>query len=127
MANQLNKAKKKRILVVDDDVAMRTLLREILTGKLYEVIEAADGQQALDLIHKEPFDLMITDRSMPALGGLELLQMLRQEKIDIPALVVSAYGDEDMWAKAIGLGAEDYLLKPFTSDSVLSVVRKKLL
>lgn len=122
----MSKSKKKRILVVDDDVAMRTLLREILTGKIYDVVEAADGQQALDLIHQGSFDLIITDRSMPSLGGLELLQALRREKIEIPSLVISAYGDEDMWAKAIGLGAEDYILKPFTSDSVLAVVRKKL-
>jgi DNA-binding response OmpR family regulator len=119
-------AKLKRILVVDDDKRLCALLREILTAAHYDVLDAEDGQQALDILSKESVDLLITDRSMPRLGGLELLQKLREQKNQIPALMISAYGEESLWAKAIGFGAEDYLLKPFSNDEVLKIVKKKL-
>ncbi|OGR90920.1 MAG: hypothetical protein A2992_01690 [Elusimicrobia bacterium RIFCSPLOWO2_01_FULL_59_12] len=126
MANKLIRRPKKRILVVDDDQTMRMLLREILNGRRYEVLEAQNGQEALERIRREPIDLVITDRSMPSMGGLELLQVLRDENRGIPTLLISAYGDEALWAAAIGLGAEDYLLKPFSSESVMKIVKKKL-
>jgi CheY-like chemotaxis protein len=127
MANKLTRKSRKKILIVDDDPTMRSLLREILTGRRYDVVEAQDGQEALDKIHKETIDLLITDRAMPGMGGLDLLRALREEKREIPALLISAYGDEELWASAIGLGAEDYLLKPFSTESVMRVVKRKLL
>jgi CheY-like chemotaxis protein len=119
-------AKKRKILVVDDDEKMRALLREILSGGTYQVLEAQNGREALEMIHREPVDLLITDRSMPVMDGLELLKKLQDEKRKIPSLVISAYGDESIWAEAIGLGAEDYILKPFSSESVMKIVKKKL-
>jgi CheY-like chemotaxis protein len=115
---------KKTILVVDDDADSRLLLREYLTGAGYDVVEAADGIMALGLIEKRPIDLLITDRSMPGMGGMELLIKLRDQKRMIPALMVSAYGEETFWSQAIGLGAVDYLLKPFKEDDVLKMVQK---
>jgi CheY-like chemotaxis protein len=132
VANNLNprrvsKAKPvKRVLIVDDDPQMRVLLREILSEEGYQILEATDGKQALELIHQQPVDLLITDRAMPVMDGMELLEKLREEKRAIPALVISAYGDEAMWASAIGLGAEDYVLKPFSTESVMRVVKRKL-
>lgn len=123
MANDI---KPKTILIVDDDVKMRLLLKEILSAHLYQILEASHGREALDLIHRQPVDLLITDRDMPLMNGFDLLQKLREEKRNIPAVVISGYGDEAMWAQAIGLGAEDYILKPFTSESVMKVVKKKL-
>jgi len=120
------KSRKKRILIVDDDVQMRTLLREILNTGVYEVVEAEDGKAALALTHKQKIDLVITDRTMPKMDGLQLLKALREEHNQVPALLISAYGDENLWAEAIGLGAEDYILKPFSSESVMNVVKKKL-
>jgi CheY-like chemotaxis protein len=117
---------KKTILVVDDEVHSRILLREILLEAGYEVLEAADGIMALALLERRDVDLLITDRSMPGLGGLELLVKLRQQKRMVPALMVSAYGEESFWSQAIGLGAVDYLLKPFKADDVLKNVEKAL-
>jgi CheY-like chemotaxis protein len=117
---------KKTILVADDEAASRSLLREILQEAGYNVLEAVDGQEALELIEKKSPDLLITDRSMPRLGGLELLAKLREKKQTLPVLMLSAYGEESFWGQAIGLGAVDYLLKPFKTEDVLSLVRKSL-
>jgi YesN/AraC family two-component response regulator len=118
--------KPKKILIVDDDVRIRALLKEILSSGPYEVIEAQNGKEGLERVHKEHIDLIITDRSMPVLDGLGLLKALKEEKRQIPTLMISAYGDEDVWAEAIGLGAEDYVLKPFSTESVMKVVEKNL-
>ena len=116
----------KTILVVDDDPSSRSLLREILAEDGYHVLEAEDGEFALELLDKKPVDLLITDRAMPRLGGLELLKKINEKKRTLPSLVISAYGEEALWGKAIGLGAVDYLLKPFKAEDVLNLVRKAL-
>ena len=116
----------KIILVVDDEPSGRSILRDILLEAGYEVLEAADGLMALGLLEKRSVDLLITDRSMPGLSGLELLKKLREQKMMIPTLMVSAYGEESFWSQAIGLGAVDYLLKPFKSEDVLKIVHKSL-
>ena len=116
----------KTILIVDDEDASRALLREILQEGGYDVLEAADGLMALGLLEKRSVSLLITDRSMPGLGGLELLTKLREKKIMVPALMVSAYGEESFWGQAIGLGAVDYLLKPFKPEDVLKLLQKAL-
>jgi CheY-like chemotaxis protein len=120
------KARPKTILIADDDVDVRVLLRDILSGGPYRLIEVEDGQKALEVIRNEPVDLLITDRTMPHLDGIALLKILRNEGRQIPVLVISGYGDEGMWATAIGLGAEDYLLKPFTPESVMQVIQRKM-
>ena len=116
----------KTILIVDDDAASRKLLREILTEENYDVVEAADGLIALALLEKRAVHLLIADRSMPGLGGLELLTKIREKNIMVPALMVSAYGEESFWSQAIGLGAVDYLLKPFKAEDVLKAAQKAM-
>jgi DNA-binding response OmpR family regulator len=115
---------KKTVLIVDDEASSRTLLREILVEGGYDVLEAADGLMALGLLEKRAVSLLITDRSMPGLGGLELLTKLREKQIMVPTLMVSAYGEESFWGQAIGLGAVDYLLKPFKPEDLLKSVKK---
>jgi DNA-binding response OmpR family regulator len=117
---------KKTILVVDDDDDNRSILREFLLEADYDVLEAADGVIALGLLEKRAVDLLITDRAMPGLGGLELLTKLREKKMMIPTLMISAYGEEAFWAQAVGLGAVDYLLKPFKPEDVLTLVQNAL-
>jgi CheY-like chemotaxis protein len=117
---------KNTVLIVDDEDTSRALLREILVEGGYEVLEAADGLMALGLLEKRAVSLLITDRSMPGLGGLELLTKLRAQKMMVPTLVVSAYGEESFWGQAIGLGAVDYLLKPFKPEDVLTAAHKAI-
>lgn len=112
--------------MVDDDPTGRALLREILVEDGYAVLEAEDGEFALELIETKPVDLVITDRSMPRMDGLELLAKLKENEKTIPSLVISAYGEEALWGQAIGLGAVDYLLKPFKAEDVLKIVSKAL-
>jgi CheY-like chemotaxis protein len=114
------------ILVVDDEATTQNLLREILTVDGYNVVVADDGEEALRLLEKTPVDLLIVDRSMPRMGGLELLAKLKEKKLNIPSLVISGYGEESLWGQAIGLGAADYLLKPFEAEEVLRLVKKAL-
>jgi DNA-binding response OmpR family regulator len=117
---------KKTVLIVDDEDSSRALLREILLEGGFDVLEAADGLVALGLLEKRSVSVLIADRSMPGLGGLELLTKLREKNIIVPTLMVSAYGDESFWGQAIGLGAVEYLLKPFKPVDVLKNVRKAL-
>jgi YesN/AraC family two-component response regulator len=115
---------KKTILIVDDEAPSRDLLREILAPAGYQVLEASDGQEALEMVLQKKPDLLITDRAMPGLGGLELLKELQEKKISLPAIMVSGYGEESFWNQAIGYGARDYILKPFQETQVLEVIQK---
>jgi len=126
VANHLKTGSRKKILLVDDDIKIRALLREILDVLPYDVVEAADGKEALERLALQPVDLIITDRSMPHMDGLEFLKNLRQTDKTVPVLMMSAYGDEELWGEAVELGVEDYLLKPFDPDSVLKIVKGKL-
>ena len=101
------------------------LLREMLSVE-YTIDEAEDGREALEMLRKDHYDLLITDRDMPYINGLELLRLLREEQRVVPSLVISAFGEERLWAKAIGLGAGDYIVKPFSAKDVLRAVKKQL-
>lgn len=114
------------ILVVDDDAQTRGLLREILSSGSYEILEAADGRQGLEIAKKQKIDLIITDRDMPLMNGLEMLKALKDSGRLIPSLMVSGYGEEKMWGDAIAYGAMDYLLKPFKTDDIVKRVKKTL-
>jgi DNA-binding NtrC family response regulator len=116
----------KRILIVDDDAPTRELLKDILAAEGYALAEAGDGREALLLLTKSSVDLVITDRSMPGMGGLELLAQLKAAHPNMPALMISAYGEEKMWGEAIGSGAQDYILKPFKPDDIIKAVKKIL-
>lgn len=117
----------KRILIVDDDANTRALLCEILSLRSCQVLKAENGQQALEILHREAVDLLITDRSMPGMDGLELLRKLSDEKNPIPVIMISAFGEERLWAQAIAFGAKDYLLKPFRKEDVLKIIDRYLL
>jgi len=111
---------------VEDDPGLRRMLCETLTAQRYLVLEAAEGTEALTLIERHSVDLIITDRAMPGMDGLQLLKKLKALQIEIPVLMISAYGEEELWGEAIGLGAKDYLVKPFKAEDVLKFVKKAL-
>lgn len=81
---------KKRVLICDDEESIRLLLSEALND-IYEVIEASDGREALKMITKEPFDLLITDIKMPRTHGLEAIERIRERNKSIPMIICSAY------------------------------------
>ncbi|UTR12575.1 response regulator transcription factor [Evansella sp. LMS18] len=112
------------ILVADDDAHIRKLIRLYLENSGYSVVEAADGQAALDLLTKEKINLAIVDVMMPNLDGIELTEDIRSF-LDIPILMVTAKGESQDKVKGFNAGTDDYLVKPF--DPVELTLRVKAL
>ncbi|MTV27372.1 response regulator [Nitriliruptoraceae bacterium ZYF776] len=115
-----------RALVVDDSRATRAILRRILGELGYEVIEAADGRQALDQLTAatDPLQLALVDWNMPIMDGLEFIRAVRADHTydDLILLMVTTEGDTDRLVTALEAGANEYAMKPFTA----SVIREKL-
>jgi DNA-binding NtrC family response regulator len=115
-----------RILVVDDEESIRTVLRTLLSRLGYEVSVACDGVEALDYLSSNVVDVVLTDLRMPNMGGLKLLESLQQSQPDIPVVVLTAHGSVDTAVEAIKLGAFDFLSKGCDNDDVANVVAKAL-
>jgi CheY-like chemotaxis protein len=116
-----------RILVADDDPQMRRLIRIVLQRDGFEVVEANDGLDALDLIEQGRIDLVILDVDMPRLNGLGVLEEIRAQMrtASLPVIVLTALQDETE-EKALDLGAQDYLTKPVQTRSLVARVRAVL-
>jgi len=115
-----------RILVVDDQEGIRWLLSTLLEDAGYAVSIAADGQQALEAVAKQPPDLVLMDVRMPGVDGMTALQRLKQGHAHLPVIMLTAYGQVPDAVEAMKLGAADYLLKPFHNDQVLLAIRRAL-
>ncbi len=118
------KDRKIRILIIDDDVGFRDLLRIHLSGAGYEVQIAEDGVTGGRALLAQTPDLIVSDLNMPYLDGFELLSLLRSdpETASIPVVLLSGRTDGDSMAKAVGLGAADFLTKPVTRDQLLESI-----
>jgi len=119
----MNKAK---ILVVDDEASARSGLSKLLEQEGYSVESAADGLLALDSIAETAPALIITDLKMPNLDGMGLLAKLREQGLDIPTIVTTAFGEVSVAVQAMRAGAEDYLTKPIDFDALLLAVERTL-
>jgi DNA-binding NtrC family response regulator len=123
---------KVKILLVDDDPDIITILRDRLEHQGYDTLTADDGAKGLELIERELPDLMLLDLEMPRLKGLELLKQLAQlrhsgkEGFDLPVIVMTAYGTIDKAVEAMKEGAYDFLAKPIEVDHLTVVLRKVL-
>ncbi len=115
-----------RILLVEDDSRLATILHDLLTGEGYAVALARDGQAALHLGLTESFDAIVLDRGLPVLEGLDVLDRLRSRGVVVPALVLSALGNPSDRVEGLDRGAEDYLSKPFDIDELLARIRALL-
>src|SRR5262249_2938193 len=114
-----------RILVVDDEPQITRVFRRSLSAKGYEVQVAADGEEGIEVFRQWNPELVITDLSMPNMGGLELCRRIR--KISrVPILILSVKGDERMKVEALDTGADDYITKPFGMDELFARVRAAL-
>jgi len=111
-----------RVLVIDDEPPIRKLLRMGLGSQGYEVIEAATGRAGLDLLAEQP-GLVILDLGLPDIDGLDALQTMRSRNESVPIVVLSSRGDEISKVKALDLGADDYVTKPFGMDELLARMR----
>ncbi len=115
----------KKILVIEDDERIRFIIKDFLTIKNYEVVEAIDGEEGLDKFYEDKFDLVILDIMMPNLNGWEVCKRIKSE-FQIPILILTAKSQEEDEVKGLELGADDYLKKPF-SLKIFEVRVKKLL
>ena len=114
-----------KVLVLDDEPAIRKLLRMGLTTQGYEILEAPNGKVALELMAEDPA-LIILDLGLPDIQGHELLRMIRGRNDSVPIVVLSSRGDEAGKVQALDFGADDYLTKPFGMDELLARMRAAL-
>lgn len=117
----------KRVLIVDDSSATRAYVRAALEEESdLEVIEASSGFDALRVLPRERFDLFVVDINMPNINGLELISFIRQSEAhrETPLLIISTEGAERDRARALSLGANAYLVKPFSAEALAQVVGK---
>src|SRR5262249_50212553 len=112
----------RRILVVDDEPAIRSLLAEILESSGLEVITAQDGREARDQASRHSLDLVITDLIMPEVEGIEFIAKLRKERKDLKLIAMSGLFSADMLSAARLLGAHATLTKPLTAGMVLDCI-----
>ncbi|GDZ83342.1 DNA-binding response regulator [Leuconostoc citreum] len=115
-----------KILVVDDEIAISTLLKYNLEENSYDVTVASDGQTAYDLAKQESFDAILLDLMLPVIDGMTLLKNLRQDKVSTPVILVTAKGDEFDRVFGLELGADDYITKPFSPREVVARVKAVL-
>ena len=113
-----------RILVADDEAHVRKFLVDALAVQGYEVERASDGQEALQLFRKTPFDMVITDLRMPRMDGLTLLKALHEEDPTVLVVVITGYGTVEDAVEAIQNGAFNFLSKPVSLKQLYEVVRK---
>jgi two-component system KDP operon response regulator KdpE len=121
-----NAAAPLRILVVDDEPAIRRFLRTSLTAEGYLVIEAADGTTALDTLRRNPIDVLVLDLGLPDIDGFDIIRQLRGAGSAVPIIILSSRTDESGKVQALDLGADDYVTKPFGVDELLARLRAAL-
>lgn len=114
------------ILVVDDEPGMREFLEIMLTKEGYLVSIASNGEEAIDKIGKESFDLAIVDIQMPGINGIEVLRQTREKKYDTTIIMITAFASHESAIEAMKLGAYDYITKPFKIDEIKLVIKKSL-
>lgn len=116
----------RRILVVDDETYVRDLLARVLLRRPYEVDLAADADEALELLAKHRYDLLLTDVVMPGMDGFELLRRAKAAYPEITVIVLTGYARRQSISDFLLYGADDYLAKPFQVSSLLDAVDRVL-
>jgi two-component system nitrogen regulation response regulator NtrX len=112
-----------KILIVDDEAAIRSALKEVLEYEGFTISEAPDGETALKMVLKESFDLIFCDIKMPKLDGLEFLSELKKEDIQVPVVMITGHGTIDTAVEAIKRGAYDFIQKPLDLNRVIVSTR----
>jgi two-component system response regulator PilR (NtrC family) len=115
-----------KILVVDDEQSLREVLSIMLKRTGYAVTSVADGEEAIELLNKDIFDLVITDLRMPKIGGMEVLKAAKSASPETVVLIITAFASADSAVEAMKQGAYDYLTKPFQVDEVQLIIRNAL-
>ena len=117
---------KENILVIDDEKNIRTTLTKCLRAEGYEVTAAINGEDGLEKLSEEDFDLILLDMKLPGMDGIEVLRRIRESHPFTPAIMITAYGTVESAVEAMKLGAVDYLNKPFPPEEIRKVVSQVL-
>jgi DNA-binding response OmpR family regulator len=115
-----------RILTIEDDAAIRRGIVDSLTFAGYEVIQAADGKEGCRSAVSREYDLLLLDMVLPGMSGLEILREVRNARPTLPVIILSARGEERDRVTGLKLGADDYVVKPFSVDELLARVEAVL-
>jgi response regulator RpfG family c-di-GMP phosphodiesterase len=115
-----------RVLIVDDETVIREILLDFLSMEGYVVRAVESGQAALEELLQRPYNLVISDLKMPSMSGLELLEKISENKLDIITIIMTGFGTVETAIEAMKKGAYDYILKPFKVEEVVHVVRRGL-
>jgi len=115
-----------KILVVDDDPEMRRLLEDVLTREGYAVFQAENGSEALLKLRERSYDVIILDKIMAGLSGLEILPGMKMVQPEARVILITAFGDRETSLEALGKGATAYLAKPFGMSVLVQMVKKAL-
>lgn len=108
----------RRVLVVDDEIEIRNLMKEFVEHFGYEAETAADGREALELVGRRPFDIIITDIQMPDISGLDLIDNIKKSYPDIELIAVTGYNMEYRYTDVINVGATDFITKPVDANEL---------
>ena len=115
----------KKVLIVDDSLYMRTLIKDALEAGGYEVVgEAANGEEAIDLAFELQPDIITLDNILPDMIGTDILKVYKDEGLPSKVYMISAVGQDSVISEGLGLGAEDYIVKPFTSEQLVQALAK---
>ena len=114
------------VLVVDDDPEMRSLVLDVLRREGYEVAEANDGTEVLRAIQVREINVVLMDKNLPGLSGLELLPTILSARPGIRIIMMTAFGDVPSYVEAVERGAMEYLFKPFQMEELNKAIRKAL-
>lgn len=115
---------KRRLLIVDDEDKVKSLLTKVFLREGYEIYTAADGYDALDIIDNARVDIVITDIKMPSMTGIELLQKIKNVDNSIVVILMTAFATIETAIEALRIGASDYITKPFDLDEMVMIVNK---
>jgi len=117
---------KPSILIVEDEQKLRRLIELQLADDGFRAVSAPDAEAGLQLLNKQPFDLVVTDFKLPGMTGLEFLHAVKRINADLPVIMMTAYGTVESAVDAMKAGASDYVLKPFSLAELVIVIRKEL-
>jgi DNA-binding NtrC family response regulator len=115
-----------RILIIDDEAAIRESLETLLTLEGYVVEMAPEGESGLERINQSAYDLVLLDLALPGKNGLEILHLIREHHPDLPVIMITAYGKVDNVVEAIRTGAQNFVQKPWDNDKLLADIRSAI-
>lgn len=116
----------RRILLVEPDREFRNAVKKTLQSSAYDIFTAHDGKEALDILSRAEFDLIISALRMPNLDGIELMAEINRARTRTPVIFLTAYGDVESYMDLMNMGAYDYLNKPVKTEKLVDTARKAL-